>query len=386
MKILQLISSGGLYGIETMLLGLASGLQRQGEDVIVGVFHNSQNPNLEIADALRKKGITVEIIPCSGRADRNSVKEIRRIAEKHSVQIIHSHGFKADLYALAAARKLKAPLMATCHNWPGTSRSLKAYAAIDRWALRHFSRVVIISEHVAERLRRAGVSPNKILNIPNGVNTRNFRDRSPAKGLRTGNSREVVIGYVGRLVPEKGCSVLLQAAAQVVGEFPEARLIFVGEGPERSFLEAESKSWGLERNVIFAGRREDMPEVYAAFDICVLPSFAEAMPMTILEAMASGNAIIATYVGEIPNMVTHDETGILVQPHQISELRDAILRLLRDENLRRSMGQRGAARIQEKFSLERMAHSYMEIYRQIADAEESRAGAEEFRAKAHTRS
>jgi glycosyltransferase involved in cell wall biosynthesis len=324
MNILQLVSSGGFYGIESMLLGLAEGLQNQGENVTVGVFQNSQNPNLEIADALQKKGIAVEIIRCGGRADRRAVGEIRKIIRKHSIQVVHAHGFKADLYALAATRSTKTPLMATCHNWPGTSWTLKAYAALDRWALRHFSRVVILSEQVATRLRGAGVNSERIMNIPTGINTMKFTGRKPVPGLRTGQADELVVGCVGRLVPEKGCAILLRAAAQIVPEFPLVRFVFVGEGPERPHLESLSRELNIDRSVYFAGRREDMPEVYAAFDLCVLPSFVEAMPMTILEAMASGNSVVSTRVGEIPRMVAHDVTGILVQPNQVTELRDAI--------------------------------------------------------------
>jgi glycosyltransferase involved in cell wall biosynthesis len=144
--------------------------------------------------------------------------------------------------------------------------------------------------------------------------------------------------------------------------------VIAGEGPERKSLELLAKNLGLERNVNFTGRREDMPAVYAAFDICVLPSFVEAMPMTILEAMAAGNPVIATRVGEIPTTVENETTGILVAPNDARELRNALLRLLRDGHLRQKMGQNGRARVQKHFSLERMSQSYFELYRQICGA------------------
>ena len=211
------------------------------------------------------------------------------------------------------------------------------------------------------------------MNIPNGIDLARFSDTRPAEDLREGKTGELVVGFVGRLVKEKGCAVLLAVAADCIAEFPKSRFVITGEGPERESLETLSKQLRLKQNVHFTGRREDMPAVYAAFDVCVLPSFVEAMPMTILEAMAAGNPVIATRIGEIPTTVENETTGILVAPNDARELREAILRLLRDGNLRRSMGQSGRARVQRHFSVERMSQSYVEIYRQICGVTTSMA-------------
>jgi len=368
MRILELISSGGHYGAENMLLNLAQGLQEVGETVTVGVFQNSQNPNLEIADRLREAGIAVEIVPCRGRFDLRAVREVRRIMTQRKIEIVHSHGYKADLYSLAAAWRLRVPLVATCHNWPGKSIALRAYAALDRWALSSFARIGVVSGEVARLLERAGVKQDRIVPIPNGIDTRRFSSAQPARDIRMDSAGEIVIGVVGRLVREKGGEVLLRAIAEVAKEFATVRLIFVGEGPERDFLEECATKLGIGPAVMFAGHRSDMPEVYAAFDICVLPSFGEGMPMTVLEAMAAGRAMIATRVGEIPHVITDGENGLLVEPKDPGGLRDAIHKLLYDTELRQKLAKNGSRHIRDNFSFERMTQAYLEIYGGLAKA------------------
>jgi glycosyltransferase involved in cell wall biosynthesis len=172
---------------------------------------------------------------------------------------------------------------------------------------------------------------------------------------------------VGRLVKEKGCEYFLRAAADVLSRFPGTRFLLVGEGPERASLEQLARELKLRigQNIDFWGHRDDMPSVYASLDICVLPSFAEGMPMTILEAMAGGKPVIATSVGEIPRLVNPGVNGLLVSPGKLDELSAAITRLLGDTNLRRRMGENGRQKARKSFSADGMAQSYWALYHQI---------------------
>jgi glycosyltransferase involved in cell wall biosynthesis len=244
--------------------------------------------------------------------------------------------------------------------------ALRAYAALDRWALSLFARIGVVSEEVGRLLERAGVKQDRIVRIPNGIDARKFSAAQPASDLRLNCTGEIVVGMVSRLVREKGGEVLLRAIAEVAEEFATVRLIFVGEGPERDFLEERATKLGIGPAVVFAGRRSDMPEVYAAFDICVLPSFGEGMPMTVLEAMAAGRAMIATRVGEIPQVITDGENGLLVEPKDPGGLRDAIHKLLCDTELRQKLAKNGSSHIHNNFSFERMTQAYLEIYGEVA--------------------
>src|SRR4051812_17306949 len=118
MTVLQLISSEGLYGAESMLIALSQALTRRRFQVVVGVFQDSRSPHIEVAEFAAKLGLTVRLIPCHGRWDFKTVAEIRNLLKAFRVDILHAHGYKADLYGYAACRSYDAALVSTCHNWP----------------------------------------------------------------------------------------------------------------------------------------------------------------------------------------------------------------------------------------------------------------------------
>jgi len=149
MKILQLISSGGFYGAESVLLNLSVELQRSGHTCMVGVFENAKNANTEVGARAEIAGLAVRRIPCRSRFDWQTVRQIQKIIEEDGIDLVHAHGYKADFYALLAARLAEVPVTATCHNWLGKSRSMRAYARLDRYLLRFFDGVAAVSRSVA---------------------------------------------------------------------------------------------------------------------------------------------------------------------------------------------------------------------------------------------
>jgi glycosyltransferase involved in cell wall biosynthesis len=361
--ILQLISSQGYYGAESMLLALARALPTLGCRSIVGVFRDARSPNGELEKRAAQAGLQVEAVPCSGRWDWKTVTHIRELVKAHGVNVLHTHGYKADIFGLAAAWPNRLALVATCHNWPSRLPSMRAYAALDRLALRHFDRVATASGPVAEILGRWKVPSDKLKTIPNGVDMQPLREAEPAPRTEFGGGSERLVGFVGRLVTDKGGEVLLRAAQSVFAVFPNAKLVFAGEGPARSEWEALAVKLGIVAKVVFAGRREDMPAVYRALDIVVLPSFQECMPMCLLEALAAAKPTVATAVGAIPKVVIPGTTGLLCEPRDIEGLSKAILRLLRDPELARTLGTNGRAHVARHFAAEVVAQNYIDLYK-----------------------
>jgi glycosyltransferase involved in cell wall biosynthesis len=370
--ILSLISSEGHYGVENMLVSLAKNLSRLGCSNVVGVFQDLRFPHLEVAEEARRQNLAVEIVPCSKRWDSKAVSRIRQLIAKHKVDILHPHGYKADLYAYAAARGKRVALVATSHNWPSKLLSMRAYAALDRFVLGRFDRVVVVSDVVAATLRRSGVPSDKLSMIVNGVDINHFDGATPTLRNELGNVAGPVVGFVGRLVPDKGGALLLQAAKKVLAVCPEAKFVFVGEGPSRNEWEALAAQLGISESVVFTGVRKDMPGVYASLNVAVLPSLVESMPMCLLEAMASSQPVIATRVGEVPRLVIPEETGLLLKPGDINELTAAILRLLQDSNLAERLGKNGRALVSRNFSADAMAKSYVEVYSQVLAKQRNR--------------
>jgi len=156
-RVLQLISSGGYYGAENMLLNLAQSQKSIGCDPCLLLFYNVHQPNVALYERARSRGISVRMLRCEGRADLRAIREMREYIRTDQVDLIHTHGYKADLYGYLAARREAKPIVATCHNWLGGTAALGIYNRLDRMALRKFNGVAAVSNAVAGQLRDARI-------------------------------------------------------------------------------------------------------------------------------------------------------------------------------------------------------------------------------------
>lgn len=359
-KVLQLISSGGYYGAENMLLNLCASQQKAGCQNSLVIFYNVHAPNVELYERARRRGLSVRMVHCQGRADWRAVRQIEECIQEDGIQLLHTHGYKADLYGYVAARRSGKPIVATCHNWLGGSAALGIYNHLDRMALKRFQCLAAVSDSVAQRLLASGVPATKIRTIANGIDVQTFECARPSPVLNFDGSK--VIGMVARLDLKKGFEYLLRAARELRGTFPELKVVIVGEGPDRREIEGMIQRFGLQSNVILAGQHSDMPAIYAAMDVFVLPSLNEGLPMTILEAMAASKPVIATRVGAIPKVIQDGETGLLVDPADSDGLRDALVRLLTDSDLCSRLGAAGHDWVSHNYTSEAMALKYRQMY------------------------
>ena len=363
MNVLQLISSSGFYGAEAMVLHLSRTLRQKGHTVRLGVFVNRRNPNDELARRARELDFEVVTLPCGSRLNVSTVNRIRACVEQCGTEVIHSHGYKSNLYALAANLFSRRVLVSTCHNWTGQTVALRAYGKFDRFNLRFFDRIMCVSEEVRSRLLQSGVLNRKLDVILNGIPVSDFANTNSERKLD-----EPLIGMVGRLVEAKGFQLVLQRVPAILKQFPKARFILIGEGPQREEWARLVEKIGVEPSVSFAGAQKDMPRLYKSLTMFVLPSFNEGMPMSILEAMAAGVPVIATRVGSIPRVVHHEQTGLLVDKGDADGVQNAIERLIANPNFRIEMGNRGRTFVQENASVEQMADRYIAHYAELLSA------------------
>lgn len=375
MTVLHLISSEGFYGAESMLVLLGRNLTRLGWRSIIGVFRDERSPHLEIIERTQAAGLPAQIIPCAGRVDWSAVRHIRSVADAAGIDVLHTHGYKTNLYGYSAVHGGRAVLVSTCHGLVHDLLRLRAYAALDRLVLRRFDRVAAVSDALAGVLTSSGVEPAKVATISNGVDLERFRQASPRLREELARPGGPVVGLVGRLEPGKGGHVLLCAAVRVLAEFPDTTFVLVGGGPCRAQWESLAVRLGVARSVIFTGVRDDMPEIYASLDIMALPSFNEGMPMCLLEAMAAGCPVIATPVGSVDKLIRSGHTGLMVQPGDANGLAEAILLLLRSPARARALGENGRAHVAANFSPEAMAGQYSNLYQEALRERASCAGA-----------
>lgn len=366
MKILQLISSEGFYGAESMLVALGDSLRELGCDCILGVFENTHRPSLAVADEARRRGIPVEIIPCHGRIDWSTVQTIRSCIDKHEIEVVHTHGYKSNVYGYVAASSRPLSLVATCHLWTRQTTAVRFYDFIDGLVIRRFDAVVGVSDAIADAIRGLGIPGNKVHRISNGIDFSVLREAEPTLRQQS-SSNETIVGTVCRLTEQKGLRYLLEAARSVVAARRAVRFVIVGDGSERPHLEQLAREFGIDGQVTFTGIRRDIANVYASFDMFVLPSIDEGMPMVVLEALAAGKAVIATRVGDVSRLVKHDDTGFLLEPRDPKGLSESIIALLDKPELRRKFASNGRRLVMANYSALTMAQRYLELYQGVRE-------------------
>src|ERR1043165_5188461 len=178
-KVLQLISSGGYYGAENMLLNLCASQEKAGCENSLLLFYNVHVPNVEFYERARRRGLSVRMVHCKGRADWRAVRQIEEYIQEDSADLVHTHGYKADLYGFLAAWRSSKPVVATCHNWVAGTAALGIYNHLDRMALKKFNALAAVSDEVRQRLLESGVPAEKIRTIANGIDVPAFESAQP---------------------------------------------------------------------------------------------------------------------------------------------------------------------------------------------------------------
>jgi glycosyltransferase involved in cell wall biosynthesis len=236
--------------------------------------------------------------------------------------------------------------------------------AFSKWKYRHVDVFIAASELIAAVLRDDGIPADRIEVVRDGVNVRAIErhalvDAHAAFWLPAGAP---LVGNVAALAPHKGQRHLVAAAARVIREVPDARVLIIGEGELRDALARQIKDLGLERHVFLTGFRTDVLGLIKSFDVFVMSSITEGLGSAILEAMALGRPVLATRAGGIPEAVDDGVTGLLVPPHDEAALAAGIVKLLRDPALRNRFGAAGRARVERDFSVDRLVQGTARVY------------------------
>lgn len=361
-KVLHLRCSGQLLGAERVILELSKELPQLGYESIIGVPVEASEGEPELVSVARAQGYQVVTFPISGAFDFSVLGRIKKYVSEQKISVVHAHGYREDLYALKC-RGL-APLVATNHLWKRTDFKLKLYAKLDAFLLRFFEHLIAVSKPVAEDMQKAGLKKCNISIVANGIDTSVYGSRSSGVAIRQQlqlRADAVVLGTLSSLTSEKGIDIALRAFALVQKNIENLSLLIIGDGPERKNLLKLAQESGISNRVIFAGRRADIPQVLSAIDLFLLPSHAEGLPMALLEAMASGCAVVATRVGDVPEVV-NAECGTLVEPGNPESFAQAIIEQLSDRILLQRRGESARKIVEQHFSSRAMAEHYAAIY------------------------
>ena len=371
-SVLYLHETAEFGGAENSLLNLTGRIDRTKFDPIVACPDNGLFP-----EKLKKIGI--EVYPVAYPPLRRlvgvlpAIKKIRDIIRSRDVRLVHSNSIRTHLYGVIAVRPYGIPTI-----WHQRNLLIKEHIDPDRLFSLLPDKIICNSRAIADRFLKNGRLPSKVAIIYNGVDTEKFRPSINGGKVREEfriAPDEIVIGIASRFNLYKGHETFLRAAHCLITGAPEitARLRFLIAGSpvfkEDEFREKHlvdlADKLGIRDKVIFSGFRNDMPEIYAAMDIFVLASDAEPCGRVVLEAMASGKAIVATGSGGTPELIKDNQTGFLFEAGDMKALAGKLAILIRDRSLSADMGAAGRKRAEEDFSIERNIRATEEIYTEL---------------------
>jgi glycosyltransferase involved in cell wall biosynthesis len=360
-RILLVVTLAETGGAQTYVRALASALAGSYDVTVAAHGEGPLRRALETAGAtfvpLRQMRREV------GLRDPAALVELVLLMRRLRPHIVHASSSKAGVLGRLAAWLTRVPIrMFTVHGWAFTSHA-GARSRLYRLAERIMRPLTTLTICVSESERTAGLAARtcdaeRSVVIRTGIAAASVPRARPADGGPT-------IVAVGRLQAPKDAVSLIRALALLRGPF---RATLVGSGPDRRAVEEELLRCGLAGSILLAGERRDVPQILASSSIFVLSSRAEALPVSVLEAMAAGLPVVATRVGGVPELVVDGETGLLVPPADPRALAAALQRLLDEPELRARLGAAGRARVEKQFALDSFLDAHLDLYRRALEA------------------
>ena len=333
-------------------------------------------PN-DFVTAARELGLDVEVIPERRRFDLSVIPALRRIVKARGSDLIITNSVKSHFLMWRSRLWRKHPWVAFHHGYTDTDRKMRLYNRLDRWSLPHVDRLVTVCHAFAQELSGStGLPTDKIFVQHNAIRREPLVSSDVVETLRKrlgiGDSERIVLS-VGRLSREKAQMDLIEACKSLRETKPdvEFKLIIVGDGPERSRLEAAVESFGCKDCVVFTGQVDEVQPFYAIADVFALPSHTEGSPNVLLEAMAKKLPIVATEVGGVPEMLANNESALLVPPNDPPSLATAISSLLTYKVLAQRLATSADTLVDTQFDPRTHARSLAKLYREVIEGRQT---------------
>ncbi|HXG43473.1 MAG TPA: glycosyltransferase [Gemmatimonadales bacterium] len=359
-RVMHVAAPGAVGGLESVVQTLLPALRLRGLEVALAAIGERETASLPLVGALRRAGVEVFPRDLPERAYLEEWRVLRELFRSWRPQLVHTHGYRADVVAGWAARSLGLPTAATVHGFTGGDWKNRFYELLQCRVLRQATFVVAVSGPLRERLVRSGVGVERIRVIRNAW--------SPSEPpLSRGEARAAlglpvsarVVGWVGRVQQEKGPDLMLQAFALL--DQPDLVLSVIGDGRDRRRLEPLAARLAPGR-VRWHGVLEGAARLYSAFDCFVLSSRTEGTPIALFEAIAAGVPVVATRVGGVPDVVGPDE-AILVPPGDPGALAAGVRAVFADPGAASARARAARTRLEREFAPDPWADQYLEAYR-----------------------
>ena len=357
-KVLHIETGMHLYGGAKQVTYLLEGLNTESVNNILCVPKGSQ-----IESWARDNNIKVQTTDTAGDLDLNFFRQVKSIMRDENPNLVHLHSRRgADVLGGLAAKLENIP----CVLSRRVDNVEKAWIIKLKYGL--YNHVISISEGIKKVLLSQGVPANKVTCVHSAVDARHYQNPASREDFLNEfalPSDAFCIGVVAQLIQRKGHRYLLQVLPELIHKNPQLRVLIFGKGPLSDSLEERVNKSGLQHHITFTGFRNDLEKWLGCLDLIVHPADIEGLGVSLLQAAAAGVPIIASRAGGMPEIVHHEENGLLIEPGDTTALSRAIQRIIDDEKLRTSMQLAGPILVDNHFSLSNMLQGNLQVYRQV---------------------
>ncbi|MEB2317225.1 MAG: glycosyltransferase family 4 protein [Pseudomonadota bacterium] len=356
LTVLHLISTGGFYGAERMLLDHVLHAPASARHRVLFI----DAPD-SVVQRFGRAGVD-----CSRVAGIGSL--VRILRSEGGAAILNCHGYKALAWAVFCAPVQRRALVATLHGFTPVSRKQRFYGRLNLLLCRLpiVRRVACVSASIADIARSAGIPEDRIAVLPNAIAAVPAESGTVVEAGLEPALPGPLVGFVGRLRSEKGPDLFLECFEHIRREVPQARAVLLGDGPDRAKLETRLRSSGFGDTVRMAGYVDDIGPWLRRMDVLVLSSRTEGTPMILLEAMHTGTPVAAFSVGGVADLLDGGNCGLLARPDDVGGLARQALRLLRDPGLRTRLSRQARVRGTQQYGIDRSASTWNALYRTVA--------------------
>ena len=361
LRVLHVMAPARTGGLESVVVELSAGLRRSGHDVQVAVVlapgTEREHP---VVQALIDRGVPVHVLVLGARDYLGERRAIRRLIRRLDVQVLHTHGYRADALLGDLARREGRANVITLHGFVGGSRRGRFYEWVQIQASRYASAVIAVSQPIAERLSSHRIS-NNVHVIRNAMApVSDLLSRDAARAALHLPLDMPLVGWVGRLSCEKGPDLFVEALAKTDQKI---RGVMLGDGPELSALREQARVLDVRERLFFTGMIPDARRYLHAFDVLALTSRTEGTPMVLLEGMSARVPIVAYGVGGVPDLL--GDAAAVCAPGDQYSLVQAIERVIESNSLAQSLANAALQRVSTLFAPEKWINGHIALYDQL---------------------
>ena len=362
-RVLHLRDSPWVDGPGRTILETGSHLDPARVEYHIGVLVAKRDGEHPLVDAAKQRGISIVALDDHGKLDDTLFAPILKLIDERQIDILHTSEFRSALIAqVIKRRRPKLRMVATAHGWIANTLRRRVVRFLDKMMFRRFDHVILVSSATRSLVPKWWLPDSMATVLRNALVLKSYGGDVLNKPRRpVSASGEVTLVNVGRLSPEKGQEMLLNAVHALTPRWPRLRLKFAGIGPLEDHLRSVARALGIEDRVEFIGYVKDMPRLYADIDLVVQSSFTEGLPNVILEAAYLRVPIVATAVGGTAEVISHRQSGWLIEP-KLDQLIDGIEQFMKRPQEFLAMAERAHQGIVRDFSFDVRTEKLTQVY------------------------